>query len=41
MFFVEPRKQESVKKALSSLVHVPVSFENEGSKIVLYEPKGF
>ena len=41
MLFVEPNKQESVKKALSSLVYVPVNFETEGSKIVLYEPRGF
>ena len=41
MFFAEPNKQESIKKALSSLIYVPVNFEKEGSKIVLYEPEGF
>tara|TARA_Y100000590_G_C15708949_1_gene1009641 strand:- start:1637 stop:2632 length:996 start_codon:yes stop_codon:yes gene_type:complete len=41
LFFVEPEKQELVKKALSSLVYVPVNFERQGSQIILYEPEGF
>lgn len=40
MLFVEPKKQEAVRKVLSSLVYVPVVFENKGSQIVIYEPKG-
>lgn len=39
MLIVPPEKQEQVKKALSSQIKVwvPFKFENEGSKILLYE----
>lgn len=40
LFFVKPKNQHSVKKALSKLVHVPFKFENTGSRIVLYQPNG-
>jgi D-glycero-alpha-D-manno-heptose-7-phosphate kinase len=41
VFLVEPGKRESVRERLSKLIEVSVDFENEGSKIVLYEPEGF
>ena len=40
VFFVEPNKRQQVRERLGSLVHVPVSFDTEGSKIVLYQPDG-
>jgi D-glycero-alpha-D-manno-heptose-7-phosphate kinase len=41
LLFVEPDKQEQVKRALESFVHVPFRFENSGSQIALYQPEGF
>jgi D-glycero-alpha-D-manno-heptose-7-phosphate kinase len=41
LLFVEPNKQEQVKRALESYVHVPFRFENSGSQIALYQPEGF
>lgn len=40
LFFVKPELQDKVKKTLSKLIHVPFSFENSGSKVVLYQPEG-
>ena len=40
VFLVEPDKRERVRERLSKLIEVSVDFENEGSKIVLYEPEG-
>ena len=37
LFFVEPEKQNKVKKALN-LLHVPFKFENTGSQIIYYSP---
>ena len=41
LFFVKPEHQKKVKTALSSLTHVPFTFENTGSKVVVYQPNGF
>jgi D-glycero-alpha-D-manno-heptose-7-phosphate kinase len=41
LFFVKPQDQTRVKNVLSKLVHVPFSFENSGSKVVVYQPNGF
>lgn len=38
LFYVEPDKQQNVIKALDDLMHVPFSFENEGTSIVYYNP---
>jgi D-glycero-alpha-D-manno-heptose-7-phosphate kinase len=38
LLFVPPSRQEGVKRSLSSLLHVPFSFENHGSSIIVYEP---
>lgn len=40
LLFVEPEKQALVQAALSSLIRVPFQFENQGSRIVLYQPNG-
>ena len=41
LFFVPPNKQAAVREILNELVYVPFSFENTGSKVVLYQPNGF
>ncbi len=40
LLFAEPEKQAAIREALSTLVHVPFRFENQGSRIVLYQPNG-
>ncbi len=37
LVFVEPNKQDNVKKALASYVYVPFRFENTGSQIIYYQ----
>lgn len=39
LFFVEPDKQSSVRKALEGLLSVPFRFENEGTRIVHFAPE--
>ena len=40
VFLVEPEKREQVRERLQKLIHVNVGFDNDGSKIVLYQPVG-
>lgn len=40
LLMVEPQRQQKVRDALDSLIHVPFQFDNSGSKIVLYQPNG-
>ncbi len=40
VFLVEPEKREQVRDRLSKLIHVSVGMDNDGSKIVLYQPDG-
>jgi D-glycero-alpha-D-manno-heptose-7-phosphate kinase len=40
LLFVKPEQQQKVRERLRSLVYVPFSFENSGTKIVLYQPSG-
>jgi len=40
LFFVKPQDQNKVKNALKSLTYVPFSFENTGSKVVVFQPNG-
>jgi D-glycero-alpha-D-manno-heptose-7-phosphate kinase len=40
VFLVEPEKRQSVLDRLSRLIHVPINFDHDGSKIVLYQPDG-
>jgi D-glycero-alpha-D-manno-heptose-7-phosphate kinase len=39
-FLVDPEKRELVRERLKKLIHVQVGFDNEGSRIVLYQPVG-
>ena len=41
VFYASKEYHSAIKKALNKLVHVPFKFENDGSKIVLYNPSGF
>jgi len=40
LLFVPPEKQKNVRERLSKLTHVPILFEQSGSRIVLYQPNG-
>lgn len=40
LLFVSPEKRHDLKMALKPFVHVPVQFENSGSRIVIYQPNG-
>lgn len=39
LFYVPKEKQESLKRALSNLIYVPFSFENEGANILYFRPE--
>lgn len=38
LFYCEPDKQASLRKALEALMEVPFSFEDNGTSIIYYEP---
>jgi len=38
LFFVPPARQQSILKALTPLIHVPVKFETLGSQVIFYSP---
>jgi D-glycero-alpha-D-manno-heptose-7-phosphate kinase len=40
LFMVDPSRRECLLQRLKKLIHVSVKLDNEGSKIVLYEPNG-
>jgi D-glycero-alpha-D-manno-heptose-7-phosphate kinase len=40
VFMVEPDKREKVRERLNKLIPVSVDIDNDGSKIVLYQPNG-
>jgi len=40
VFLVEPEKRQKVRERLKKLIHVSVGVDNDGSKIVLYQPNG-
>ncbi|NLC78820.1 MAG: kinase, partial [Ruminococcaceae bacterium] len=37
LLYVEPDKQESVRRALSELMCIPFEFENSGTKVIYYK----
>ena len=41
VFYVQPQKQEEVKRAMSDLLHIPFKFENEGTKVLYYGPENY
>lgn len=38
LVFAKPEKQQKIKNALSSYLHVPFKFDFDGSKIIVYQP---
>ncbi len=36
VFYVQPDKQESVRKAMKDYLYIPFEFENEGTKVIYY-----
>lgn len=41
IFYVQPEKQEAVKKAMKDLLYIPFEFENSGTKVIYYSPETF
>lgn len=41
VFYVEPDKQENVKKAMQELMYIPFKFENAGSRVIYYSPETY
>lgn len=41
VFYVQPEKQEAVKKAMSHLMYIPFKFENEGTRVIHYSPENY
>ena len=39
VFYVQPEKQEAVKKAMSDLMYIPFSFEDGGTRVIHYTPE--
>ncbi|MCQ5146248.1 kinase [Enterocloster bolteae] len=41
IFYVQPAKQEQVKKAMSDLMYIPFTFEDAGTKVIHYTPESY
>ena len=41
MFYVQPEKQNEVRKAMSDLMHIPFKFENGGTRVIYYTPEEY
>lgn len=41
VFYVQPEKRESVRRALKNLMYIPFKFENGGTRIIHYEPEEY
>ncbi|MCI8307693.1 MAG: kinase [Lachnospiraceae bacterium] len=41
IFYVQPYKHESVKKAMEELMYIPFEFENSGTRVIHYTPETF
>lgn len=39
LFYVEPEKQGTVRKALQNLLYVPFKFEDQGTRVLYYTPE--
>lgn len=39
LFYVQPEKQEAVRKELENLLYIPFKFENTGTRVIHYEPE--
>lgn len=41
VFYVQPEKQEAVKKAMSDLIYIPFKFEDGGTRVIHYTPENY
>lgn len=41
IFYVQPEKQESVKKAMKDLLYIPFKFETGGTQVIHYTPESY
>lgn len=41
VFYVEPDKQDAVKKAMSDLLYIPFHFENGGTRVIYYAAEDY
>lgn len=41
LFYVDPDKQENVRKALENLLYIPFEFENGGTRVIHYTPESY
>ena len=41
VFYVEPDKQEAVRKAMQKLMYIPFEFENGGTQVIHYTPETY
>lgn len=39
VFYVQPEKQESVKRAMEDLMYIPFEFEDSGTRVIHYTPE--
>ena len=41
LFYVNPDKQEAVRRAMERLLYVPFEFENGGTRVIHYTPEDY
>lgn len=41
VFYVQPEKQEAVKRAMRNLMHIPFEFEDGGTRVIHYTPETY
>lgn len=41
IFYVQPEKQEAVRKAMKELMYIPFCFEDGGTRVIHYSPEEF
>lgn len=41
VFYVQPEKHETVKKAMSDLMYIPFKFEDGGTRVIHYSPESY
>lgn len=41
VFYVEPEKQENLKKAMNDLMYIPFKFEEGGTRVIHYSPESY
>lgn len=39
VFYVQPEKQDSVRRAMKNLMHIPFEFEEGGTRVIYYSPE--